>query len=47
MIDAGMASPHEVFLPYMVIGERTVLRMFEEESLKLLPAAPTESQLAQ
>lgn len=43
MIDAGMVSAHEVFLPYLLLGQRTMLRTFEEDTLRLL-SAPERAQ---
>jgi len=44
MIQTGMVSSHEVFLPYLITGRnRTMLQEFEEKALKMLPeASPAE-----
>ena len=42
MIDAGMVSAHEVFLPYLMLGNRTMLKAFEEDTLRILPAGGTK-----
>ena len=37
VIDAGMVSAHEVFLPYMLVGRnQTMLQAFEEHQFKML-----------
>lgn len=39
MIEVGMVSAHEVFFPYLIVGaNRTALRAFEQDTLKMLPA---------
>lgn len=39
MMDVGMVSAHEVFFPYMFDGKRTLVQQFEQDTLRLLPAA--------
>lgn len=44
LIDIGMVTTHEVFLPYLLMGQRTMSRIFEEDTLKLLPAGESRPQ---
>jgi hypothetical protein len=42
VIEVGMVSAHEVFLPYMLVKGRTVLQMFEEQRFKMLTEGEKE-----
>ena len=45
MVEAGQAELEEVFLPYTVLGDRTLYRAIAEAGFSVLPPAVTSPQL--